>query len=185
MDSALQDRVGDIVGGPEHTRVESCPWNADIDRVHRASATATSSSDCEGTRYSIRAGDTCHSIALSQGYSTTQLIAANDMTAYCRGFPTAGTICLPSSLKCKPLVPKSGDTCNSIAADNGISFAQLVSWNPELGQFCGNMGTLISKSMAVCVSNPGGSWADPSPVKTSSTPTTRAEYVVSLSHLHS
>ncbi|KAJ9143042.1 LysM domain-containing protein [Pleurostoma richardsiae] len=129
-------------------------------------------SGCQGTQYSIRSGDTCQSIALSQGFSTTQLLVANDLTAYCRDFPTSGTVCLPDALKCTPYQPKSGDTCNSIAANNSISFAQVISWNPELGQFCGNMDTIINKTMVLCLSNPGGSWVNPSPITTISASTT-------------
>ncbi|KAK1756635.1 carbohydrate-binding module family 50 protein [Echria macrotheca] len=146
-----------------------------------ASTTGPSPSGCDGTLYAIKSGETCQSIALSQGYSTSQLIAANGLTAYCRNFPKSGSICLPRQLKCKPYAPVAGDTCNTIGAQNDVSFAQMVSWNPEVGQLCGNMGTIISKSMIICLSNPGGSWTDPNSSQMTTTSTSKPSWIYTAS----
>jgi len=107
---------------------------------------------------------------MAQGFSTTQLLEANSLVAYCRSFPKAGsTICIPDRLKCKPYAPRLGDTCNRIAAANEVSFAQIVSWNPEVGELCGNIAKVIDKAMVLCISAPGGAWVDPFPVTSTST----------------
>lgn len=112
---------------------------------------------------------------MAQGFSTTQLLVANGLTAYCRGFPSKGSLCLPDALKCRPYKPKSTDTCNSIAGDNQISVTQLVSWNPELGSFCGGLDKVANKTMAICLSTPGGPWVNPSPITTTATTTTTSQ----------
>lgn len=34
---------------------------------------------------------------------------------------------------------KSGDTCDKISSGNGITSAQLISWNPAVGSNCGSL----------------------------------------------
>lgn len=136
---------------------------------------------CQGTTYTIKSGDTCQSIAMAQGFSTMQLLEANGLTAYCRSFPKAGSsICIPDRLKCKPYAPRFGDTCNSIAAANKISFVQIVSWNPEVGETCGNIEKVANKTMVMCVSAPGGAWVNPSPPITTKS-TSRVDTIFTMS----
>ncbi|KAK0639014.1 hypothetical protein B0T16DRAFT_394818 [Cercophora newfieldiana] len=118
---------------------------------------------CPSTSHTIRSGDTCQSIAIAQGFSTTQLIEASNLITYCRSFPKAGSIiCMPDTLKCKPYPLRLGNIYNRIAATNKVSFAQAVSWNPEVGETCGNMEKLANKTMVICISAPGGAWVEPS-----------------------
>jgi LysM repeat protein len=135
---------------------------------------------CKGTTYTVKAGDTCQSIAMAQGFSTTQLLHVNDLVAYCRSFPKAGsTICIPNSLKCTPYSLRVGDTCNRIAATNKVSYAQVVSWNPEVGETCGNIDRLANGNMVICISTPGGAWVGPSPAP-SITSSTRVDTIFTL-----
>jgi hypothetical protein len=140
-----------------------------LTRNRATTANSSPSSSCSGTTYTIKPGDTCQSIAMARGFSTTQLLEANHLTAYCREFPTSGTLCLPDSLKCKPYPPRLGESCNTIAAANEVAFAQIVSWNPEVGEYCGNIQNLINKTMVLCISTPGGGWVDPHPLASSMT----------------
>ncbi|KAK4441912.1 carbohydrate-binding module family 50 protein [Podospora aff. communis PSN243] len=131
-------------------------------------ATTLPAPSCRGTTYTIKAGDTCQSIAMAQGFSTAQLVEANGLVAYCRSFPGAGaTICMPDSLKCTPYALRVGDNCNRIAAANKVPYAQIVSWNPEVGELCGNIERLTNTTMVICISTPGGAWVDPSPAPSS------------------
>lgn len=91
------------------------------------------------------------------------MLQANGLQAYCANFPTSGSVCIPTSMHCTPYALQEGDTCDKIASRHGLTKPQLVSWNPEVGPLCGNIGKLVSKGMTLCVSNPGGDWVDPSP----------------------
>lgn len=81
-------------------------------------------------------------------------------------------------MQCTPYAPGLGETCDTIASRLGLTKPQLVSWNPEVGPLCGNIGKLASKNMVLCASNPGGSWVDPSPGEDAPTSTTTAYTLV-------
>ncbi|KAH8682066.1 hypothetical protein BX600DRAFT_544497 [Xylariales sp. PMI_506] len=123
---------------------------------------STTSPTCSGTEYHVQPSDTCYSVSMSQGISTIDLLTANDLQAYCANFPTSGTLCIPSSSVCTPYTVQAGDTCVSIAQSLAIltSFAQIVSWNPEVGGSCDNIVNMMES--VICVSNPGGTWINPS-----------------------
>ncbi|ORY04390.1 hypothetical protein BCR34DRAFT_57224 [Clohesyomyces aquaticus] len=127
------------------------------------------STTCTGNNYTIKSGDTCNSIALSQGLSTGNLLDANKLQAFCAKFPSSGTLCIPASGKCKTQTVKTGDTCAKIADQNKVTWAQIVSWNPEFGKDCGRIADNVGYVM--CISTPGGDWVNPSPAPVS-TPTT-------------
>ncbi len=93
------------------------------------------------------------------------LLTANGLQAFCNDFPTSGTLCIPSAKICQPYQLKVDltDTCSSIARQKGVTWTQLVSWNPELGEYCENIVALARGSQVICVSNPGGDWVNPSP----------------------
>lgn len=91
------------------------------------------------------------------------MLQANGLQAYCSNFPTSGSVCIPTSMRCSPYALQVGDTCDTIASKRGLTKPQVVSWNQEVGPLCGNIGKLASKGMTLCVSNPGGDWVDPSP----------------------
>ncbi|KAK1639956.1 hypothetical protein BDP81DRAFT_479706 [Colletotrichum phormii] len=104
-----------------------------------------------------------------QGIDTVQLLAANNLVANCFNFPTAAgsTFCIPTAAVCKPYVVKADDTCTTIANLAKATWAQIVSWNPELGRSCQNVERYVG--FVVCASNPGGSWVDPNAQPTATT----------------
>ncbi len=106
------------------------------------------------------------------------LLAANGLQGFCADFPTSGTVCIPSAKVCQPYQLKVDltDTCASIAQQKGVTWTQLVSWNPELGEYCENIGDLAKGGQVICVSTPGGAWVNPFP-ETESTTTSEPEYV--------
>ncbi|PVH93332.1 carbohydrate-binding module family 50 protein, partial [Periconia macrospinosa] len=124
---------------------------------------------CVGSIYSLKSTDTCQSVSLEQGLSTADLLTANGLQAYCEQFPTAGNLCIPTNAKCKTYTIKSGDSCVSIADANKLTFVQFVTWNPMVGQTCSLIGNFTG--WTTCVSNPGGSWTNPSPSSSTESPT--------------
>ncbi|KAI6084419.1 hypothetical protein F4821DRAFT_280044 [Hypoxylon rubiginosum] len=135
-----------------------------IRRINGAATTSTPA-NCEGSEYDIQAGDTCQSISLKTGISSATMLQANGLQAYCANFPTSGSVCIPTSMHCSSYELVVGDTCDTVASKLGLTKPQLVSWNPEVGPVCGNIGKLASKGMTLCVSNPGGDWVDPNPTE--------------------
>ncbi|KAF6829667.1 FluG domain-containing protein [Colletotrichum musicola] len=124
-------------------------------------ATSTATPTCAGKTYVLQEGDTCHSVAEKQRINTVQLLMANNLIAGCSNFPTAaGTaLCVPSELTCDPYVVKRGDTCTTIANVAKATWAQIVSWNADLGRSCQNVGRYAGN--VVCISNPGSTRAGP------------------------
>jgi LysM repeat protein len=122
---------------------------------------------CVGTQYTVRGGDSCTSVSNSQGISTASLLAANNI-ASCSSFPTSGDLCIPDSAKCKVYTVQSSDTCATIADANSLTWTQIVTWNTVVGKNCANIAAAVGNQ--VCVSAPGGGWANPSP--TAPDPTT-------------
>ncbi|KAF6806189.1 FluG domain-containing protein [Colletotrichum plurivorum] len=109
-------------------------------------ATSTATPICAGKTY-------------KQRINTIQLLMANNLIAGCPNFPTAaGTaLCIPSGLTCDPYVVKRGDTCTTIANVARATWAQIVSWNADLGRSCQNVGRYVGN--VVCISNPGSTRA--------------------------
>ncbi len=105
------------------------------------------------------------------------LLAANDLQAFCHNFPTSGTVCIPTAKICQPYQLKVdlSDTCGSIAQQKGVTWTQLVSWNPELGEYCENIVGLAKEGQVICVSTPGGGWVNPSPDLEGQATTTTSE----------
>lgn len=134
---------------------EPCP----IDPISSGSASPTQGA-CAGDLYNVQSGDSCESVSTSQGLSTISLLAANPTLA-CSSFPESGSLCIPSSAKCKVYTVQDGDTCASVADANSLTWTQVVTWNPALGKACSNIGTSVGQQ--ICVSNPGGTWVNPSP----------------------
>jgi LysM repeat protein len=116
---------------------------------------------CLGSQYTIQTGDNCNSISTSKGISTTGLSTANNLLAFCTNFPSTGTLCIPTASLCTVYTVQTGDTCASIGTKHSASWAQIVSWNPALGRGCGNLADYVGYE--ICISNPGGSWVNPSP----------------------
>lgn len=126
---------------------------------------------CIGATYSIKSGDTCQTISLSQGISTSSLLLANNLSPFCVNFPSSGSLCIPNSSKCKTAVVKSGDTCAKIGANNKATWTQITTWNPDFGADCGRISSYVGYSM--CISTPGGDWSNPSPTPSRTRSTTR------------
>ncbi|RAH72482.1 uncharacterized protein BO66DRAFT_436149 [Aspergillus aculeatinus CBS 121060] len=115
---------------------------------------------CDGTRYAIQPGDNCTSISLQQSIATIWLLLDNRLTAYCRDFPTNGTLCLVN--KCKVYTVRPGDTCGRIASGHNISVAQFRDWNPNIDIGCYNLKQWVGYQ--VCVDVPGPKYIAPTSV---------------------
>ncbi|KAM7184015.1 hypothetical protein V8F33_013246 [Rhypophila sp. PSN 637] len=121
---------------------------------------------CVGTQYTVKTGDNCRSVSLAQGISTNDLLVTNELRSFCANFPAPGAkICIPTAKKCKPYQLKAdlSDECRTIADKEGIRWVQLVSWNPELGEYCEYLHRLAKEGHVICVSMPGGKWVNPNP----------------------
>ncbi|KAK4206592.1 hypothetical protein QBC37DRAFT_121183 [Rhypophila decipiens] len=143
--------------------------------VSRGSNTVTTSTvpaapTCAGTTYTIASGNTCQSISTSQEISTSNLLRANNLQSFCSNFPTSGSLCIPTAMKCTPHTVLANQTCGSIAASINVSWTRFISWNPDLGADCQNIADYVG--YVICKSNPGGGWVDPTPFPTTTVETT-------------
>lgn len=115
---------------------------------------------CKGDIYVVKDGDTCQSISKEQSVSTTTLLVKNGLRAGCLDFPLEiGTeLCIESHCETAPIpsTAKGIWDCRSIAAKYIITYAQLVSWNPEIDAFCANIESIVGTE--ICISNPSGIW---------------------------
>ena len=118
--------------------------------------TATNS-PCSGTTYEIQSSDDCSSIASSQGIGTAWMLLDNKLPAFCKDFPTSGTLCLAN--KCDTHLLQMNDTCKSIASDAGITTTQLLSWNPSIDAGCDNLEKQLDTY--ICISKPGPAYDPP------------------------
>lgn len=107
--------------------------------------------------YAIRGGDSCDSIASSQGTATNWLLMDNNLQAHCANFPSNGSLCIDHP--CKPYKVKAGDTCASIASANNISPVQLRVFNPWIDGTCYNINSTIDTQ--ICISQPGTAYVAP------------------------
>lgn len=108
--------------------------------------------------YTTKDGDTCDSIALSQGVSAATMYYTNPNILNCSDIITGTTLCLP--LTCTDVYSvKPDDTCASIAVNNLITLDQVINWNSQLSWNCSN---LVSPDpywgSVLCVSTPGGNY---------------------------
>lgn len=103
-------------------------------------------------------------MSLAQGISTTALLKTNGLVAYCRNFPPAGaTLCIPDAAKCAAYQLTPGEQCRDVASGNGVTWTQVVTWNLDVGRYCDGIDAISALDFVVCVSNPGGTWVDPTP----------------------
>lgn len=111
--------------GPSSTVASSLKSSSSASTI----PTATSNPTCaSGNFYTVISGDNCEKIAEAQKVSTGTLIATNSLPESCASLFIGQKLCLPQT--CKTHVVQSGNTCTSLAADNGISFAQIRALNP-------------------------------------------------------
>jgi len=78
------------------------------------------------------------------------LITLNNILPDCTNLQIGQVLCLPET--CTTYSVQSGDSCFAIAASQGVTFTQILSYNPALNPTCTN---LIAGSN-ICVSVPGG-----------------------------
>ncbi|KAF2009038.1 carbohydrate-binding module family 50 protein [Aaosphaeria arxii CBS 175.79] len=94
---------------------------------------------CNST-YTVQEEDTCVSISVSQNVSTYGIISANGFDISCNLLPPPGsTICLPKT--CDTIQLGIFDRCDDITSKLNITRQQLLSWNPNINQFCSNLYT--------------------------------------------
>ncbi|KAI6747886.1 hypothetical protein FGRA07_09493 [Fusarium graminearum] len=120
----------------------------------------TSSDICvSGKTYTSKAGDSCDSIALSQGVSSATMYYINSNIFDCTKIAVGTNICLP--LTCTKIHQvQEGDTCLDIALNNGIMSDQFLSYNTQLNWNCTNLHDADPYwGSALCVSTPGGIYA--------------------------
>lgn len=120
---------------------------------------------CSGKVHAISSGENCRSISLKESISTNELLLANELEAWCNNFPTSGTVCIPEKKKCQPhqLNYNGSDSCASLASQYNVTWAQIVSWNIEVGTYCDKIRRLAANGFVICVSTPGGEWVNPHP----------------------
>ncbi|CAI4218948.1 unnamed protein product [Parascedosporium putredinis] len=147
------------------SRTSSC-------KIAGPTPSASPTSSCAGTTYTIKPGDTCDSVSLDQGIGTEWLINDNDLFSFCRDFPKSGKLCLEN--KCTVHTVGEEETCKSIAKEYKITEAQLYAWNPSINAGCFNLKAMVDTQ--ICVSKPGKAYV--SPIQTdvpSSSPTGAVE----------
>lgn len=102
-----------------------------------ASSGVISTPTC-GNPYTIQEDDTCDSITLAHNVSTEGLLNTGGLSSSCSNLHALKSLCLPPS--CTLYQVQDGDTCESILrAHPGITATQLLSWNPNINQMCGNL----------------------------------------------
>ncbi|KAH8909866.1 hypothetical protein BR93DRAFT_423031 [Coniochaeta sp. PMI_546] len=94
------------------------------------------------TLYTINAGDTCDSIAVSQNVSTWAIYGATGIVD-CTNLPTGSQLCLQG--QCLLYQVQAADTCDSIitAAHIVVSPSMFVAWNPNIDSLCSNLDKLV------------------------------------------
>ncbi|KAF5557752.1 muramidase [Fusarium napiforme] len=109
------------------------------------------------SEYTIKSGDTFLSVSKSQKVSTHDLATANRLDSLVSDFPSSGKLCIRN--QCDVYIVKSGDTCESIQSENGLSRARLRSWNPFINGYCDNISSYVNQT--ICISNPLGDYKVP------------------------
>jgi LysM repeat protein len=151
-------------------------------------------SNCDAF-YKVVTGDSCDSIAAKNGITAAQLSSWNNVGTACNGLWADAYVCVsiightptptnPGNGIATPSPTQpgmvsncdafyrivTGDSCDSIASKNGISVAQLASWNSVGGTACNGLWA----NTYICVSiightptptNPGNGISTPSPIQ--------------------
>lgn len=114
-----------------------------------SATTASAAYSCTST-YTVQEGDTCESVSEDHGVGTFYLLQANNLQAYCADFPGVGAdLCIPDA--CELYTVDANDTCYGIAQlyNGTFSVRQLISWNPNINEACGNIYEL--EGSRICV----------------------------------
>ncbi|KAK1995810.1 pectin lyase-like protein [Colletotrichum falcatum] len=120
--------------------------------------------------YTIRAGDTCNSIALANDVSSANVFyaaAAAGATRGCGDLPADLTICLP--LTCETYLLRATDDCFSASAAVGIE--DIALYNSWIDDGCDNLHEAnATLGSVVCVSPLGGTYIPGAATNTSGIP---------------
>ncbi|KAF5602849.1 uncharacterized protein FSUBG_7489 [Fusarium subglutinans] len=134
-------------------------FNATDSAFNVTNPDASSDICVSGKIYDAKAGDSCDSIALSQGVSAATMYYINSNIFDCTKIAAGTNLCLP--LTCTNIYQvQKGDTCLDIALNNGIMSDQLLSYNSQLNWNCTNLHDADPYwGSTLCVSTPGGLYA--------------------------
>lgn len=101
----------------------------------RSSTAPAPQQTCQGgPPKAVAQGDTCHSIAATNGVSSYGLMTLNNIDVFCSKLPAQ--VCLPQPCTLYKWQPY--DTCEVISARAGITLAQFLAWNPIFDEVCSN-----------------------------------------------
>ncbi|KAI0806567.1 carbohydrate-binding module family 50 protein [Xylaria sp. FL0064] len=112
--------------------------------------------------YLVQNGDICDTIAAAEGISVSDLYAWNPAVGVntCKDLDMGDYICRSMVSDCNDFYfVKTGDTCDNIAADEGISSADFYAWNPAVGaNTCKSLqaGTYACVGVESCTTNAFG-----------------------------
>ncbi|KAK6500776.1 hypothetical protein TWF506_003539 [Arthrobotrys conoides] len=110
----------------------------------------TSQSTCiSGKTYTVKASDTCHSIAGSNSVAEGTLRLINQLLPDCSNLAVGQSLCLPNA--CTTYTFKQEDTCASIAGGLGTPTTTLISYNPSINEACSNTGLV---GTYICINSP-------------------------------
>lgn len=134
----------------------------------------TGTSCASGHTYTVKPGDTCHSIAVANSVSEGLIWAINNLKADCGLLAVGQELCLPNT--CTTTTMSANDTCFGIALDAHVRYSAFLNWNPTIDSACSNLNP---NGSVVCISSPYETWNNTAIPGT--TPTKTAEYALSTS----
>lgn len=106
--------------------------------------------------YTVKAGDTCISIALAQNVSSNGITQLNGMDVYCSDMPPPETeICLPKACRVRQI--QENEPCWSVL-EKAVGAAELHEWNANVDSTCANVPSL--SGAVICMSPPNGTVPD-------------------------
>ncbi|PPQ89824.1 hypothetical protein CVT25_007525 [Psilocybe cyanescens] len=106
---------------------------------------AVAAADCTRS-YTIQDGDYCDKISQAQNVSTYQLAVVNSdsVDTSCSNLQPGASLCLAQNAEedCRTTYTVVlGDTCDSVAASNGLNSTILYLNNPQINEACSNIYT--------------------------------------------
>lgn len=111
-----------------------------------------------GQNYTVKAGDTCRSIAAAKSVAEGTLASINNLYADCSALANntmvGATLCLPKT--CQIYAMDVGDDCYGVSAYYNITLAQFAAYNPSVTTNCGNL--VNATGAVVCVTSPDGTY---------------------------
>ncbi|KAJ4415750.1 hypothetical protein N0V85_002573 [Neurospora sp. IMI 360204] len=121
-----------------------------------------------GNKYTVKNGDTCNSIALTNAVSSSTLYYINPELLNCSAPEVGLQLCLPDRCETTYTV-KEADDCVTIAiraeGSAASSWQDLVAWNAGLDDRCSNIWSPSSSPRywgnVICISAPGGLPSNP------------------------